>query len=148
MKYENELKKRVRAAGFQLPWEVAISAILLVFLLLYAVYPNKARAQHHHQFHQDFYKNWKEPGKDSSCCNARLMLEDLEGGAYEIGDCEPTEAKIIKGDWHVWVRQLKEWLRVPDEKIVRYPNPNIFDAHICWTPARGIICFRPPDTGG
>jgi len=22
------------------------------------------------------------------------------------------------------------------------------DAHICWTPARGVLCFLPPDTGG
>ena len=43
---------------------------------------------------------------------------------------------------------MKQWEKVDDTQIVRYPNPSIFDAHVCWTRSRGIICFKPPDTGG
>ena len=100
---------------------------------------------HHHPLHRDFYRHWKDPANPSlSCCNARI--ETPEGN--EVGDCEPSKAEIRNGAWYVWIRQTREWLRVPDGKVIRERNPNTFDAHICWTPVRGVICFVPPDTGG
>lgn len=99
---------------------------------------------HHHPLHQDFYRHWKDPANPSlSCCNARV-----EKDGQEVGDCEPSKAEIRNGMWFVWIRQTREWLIVPDAKIIRERNPNTFDAHICWTPLRGVICFVPPDTGG
>lgn len=141
-----ESDRIVRAAGFQTPIFIGIAAILAVFMVTFAVVP-KARAQehkHHSQFHKDFYQEWKVPGKpNESCCNARVEKEGVE-----TGDCEPTDAEVRNGQWWVWVRQIYEWIPVDDKKIVRYPNPNIFDAHHCWTPQKGTICFKPPDTGG
>jgi hypothetical protein len=26
-------------------------------------------------------------------------------------------------------------------------NPDVFDAHLCWSTGR-VLCFVPPDTGG
>lgn len=130
---------------FYSPWYLVVGVLLLAFMLVLATSPRKGWAQqHHHQYHQDFYQHWKVPGKpNESCCNARI-----EKDGHETGDCEPTKAEIRNGDWWAWVRQKNEWVRIPDEKIVRYPNPNIFEAHHCWTPQKGTICFKPPDTGG
>lgn len=99
--------------------------------------------QHHHPLHKDFYQHWKIPGTDRSCCNARVEVNGVESG-----DCEPTHAIIRNGRWFVWIRQIKEYLPVPDDRVLRERNPNVENAHICWTPASGVICFVPEDTGG
>lgn len=121
---------------------LAFGAVLQVFL------PLKARAQDHHPNHADFYKKWMRPdGSGLSCCDARM-----ERGGVETGDCEPTKAELRRGGdgvvrWHAWLRQESRWLEIPDNKLVRERNPNIFDAHLCWS--WGIIhCFSPPSTGG
>lgn len=115
---------------------------VLVALLCLLAMP--AFAQDHHPLHKDFYHHWRAPDNPhASCCNARIE----ENGEVR-GDCEPSQARIRNGNWEVWIRQTGIWLQVPDAKIIREPNPNIFDAHVCWTLERGIICFKPPDTGG
>lgn len=122
-----------------------ILAGLIVAAILIGMGSQCARAQDHHPLHKDFYHKWREPlNPERSCCNARII------GAFgvETGDCEPTQAEIRKGDWHAWIRQLNRFERVTDDVIVYERNPNIVDGHVCWTPARGIICFKPPDTGG
>lgn len=141
---DREIRYKATLAGqVNSPWHLAAAGILLLFVIGFLGTP-RARAQSHHDFHKDFYRNWVAPDNPSkSCCNARINTFGVESG-----DCEPTEARVVNGYWHAWVRQKKEWLRIPDEKIVRYPNPNIFDSHLCWTPQSGIICFRPADTGG
>ena len=99
--------------------------------------------RHHHPFHQEFYRHWKQPGTTESCCNARVVKNNVEEG-----DCEPATAEVRAGQWWVYVPQINEWVEIPDAKIIRERNPNIVDAHHCWTPARGTLCFVPPDTGG
>lgn len=105
--------------------------------------PPLAPAQNHHPLHQDFYRHWKDPVTGGSCCNARVEINGTE-----IGDCEPTRAKIVAGQWFVWVRQLNAYIPVPDIRVLRERNPTGQDAHICWQPNRGVICFVPEDTGG
>ena len=98
----------------------------------------------HARFHKDFYQHWREPGDpNASCCNARIEVD-----GHETGDCEPTQARVRDGHWQAWVRQTSRWEKIPDDKIIKERNPNTFDAHLCWTPSRGTICFVPPDTGG
>lgn len=97
----------------------------------------------HHEFHKDFYRHWLQPGTNKSCCNARVTVH-----GHELGDCEPTAATIRNGDWFAWNRLRGEWLRIPDSRILRERNPNVFDGHLCWTPDQGVICFVPPSTGG
>lgn len=118
---------------------LAFGAVLQIFL------PLKARAQNHHDFHKDFYRHWHpNDNPNTSCCNARIMQPD----GTEMGDCEPTQAEIRKGVWWFYVRQINEWIPVPDAKMIRERNPNGQDGHLCWTPERGAICAVPPDTGG
>lgn len=123
------------------------SNLLLATVLALLIAIGGARAQdapHHHPLHQDFYRHWMRPDGLGSCCNARMALPS--GG--EIGDCEPTYAEVRAGQWWAWVRQTSEWLMVPDSRIIHVRNPTGQDAHLCWTPAAGIMCFNPPDTGG
>lgn len=149
---EGEKDHAKRVPPLQSRWYLAVAGMLAVLMIAFASTP-RARAQdeaehkptdHHHPFHKDFYAKWKEPGNpNASCCNARI-----EQDGHETGDCEPSKAEVRNGDWYVWIKQVKKWERVDDNQIVRDPNPNIFDAHVCWTQSRGIICFKPPDTGG
>lgn len=118
---------------------------MLVFGLALSTCTAPVRAQdHHHPLHKDFYQHWRDPANPSlSCCNARIEGPD----GVEVGDCEPTQAKVFKGHWLAWVRQTGEWIVIPDAKVIRERNPNGQDAHLCWTPLRGVICFVPPDQG-
>jgi hypothetical protein len=121
-------------------------AILCAGVVAFGLIVDSVRAQgHHHPLHLDFYRHWKEPGSDPprSCCDARVNTHGVE-----TGDCEPTHSIIRNGHWFVWVRQLNRYEQVPEGKILRERNPNVENAHLCWTPARGIICFVPEDTGG
>ena len=104
-----------------------------------------ARAQDHHPAHRDFYRHFMQPGVSPplSCCDARIEKDGIE-----TGDCEPTRAEIRGGAWWAWLRQETRWLPIPDAKLIRERNPSGQDAHLCWTPARGVLCFLPPDTGG
>lgn len=100
-------------------------------------------ADQHHDFHRDFYRYWLQPGTNKSCCNARVTAF-----GHVIGDCEPTQAEIRNGAWFAWNRIEGRWLRIPENRILRERNPSGQDAHLCWTPEQGVICFVPPDTGG
>lgn len=103
-----------------------------------------ARAdEHHHPLHKDFYRFWKQPGTDLSCCDARIEAEGIE-----VGDCEPTRAEVRGGAWWAWLRQEGRWILVPDSRVIRERNPGGQDGQLCWTPASGVLCFVPPDTGG
>jgi hypothetical protein len=122
----------------------ALAAAVFLGLAVWGICDAVRAQDHHHPLHKDFYHHWRAPDNPhASCCNARV-----EKDGTEIGDCEPTEARIVNGNWQAWVRQLGLWLPVPDAKILRERNPNIFDAHLCWTQSRGVICFVPPSTGG
>ena len=119
-------------------------ALMLAAVEAFAQAPSPlGQGDHHHPLH-DFYRTWQRPDGLGSCCNARIVHPN--GG--ETGDCEPARAEVRAGQWWVWVRQIGRWLPVPDEKFIRERNPTVFDAHLCFTPANGIMCFSPPDTGG
>lgn len=126
-----------------LVWALMLAAALTLASWLVAV-PWPAAAQSGHaEFHREFYRTWKQPGSDKSCCNARITA-----WGQEIGDCEPTQAEVRAGQWWAWNRLQGAWLPIPDHRIVRERNPNVFDGHLCWTKESGVICFVPPDTGG
>lgn len=103
-----------------------------------------ALAQDGHARWHHYYQHWKQPGTDVSCCNAR-QTGPL---GIETGDCEPTRAEIRAGTWYAWERHLQTWLPIPEAKIIRERNPSTEEAHLCWTPSSGVLCFVPPDTGG
>lgn len=122
-----------------------LGTALMVVAVILAVWAFGAplRAQdHHHPLHKDFYQKWMRPGTNISCCQARV-----EKDGVETGDCEPTDAKIIDGNWWAYLRQENRYIQIPDAKIIRERNPNVTDAHLCWS--YGMVhCFVPPDTGG
>lgn len=119
-------------------------ALVVIMWCVIAAFKKQAHGQDHHPLHRDFYRTWKQPGTDVGCCNARMA--GPFGG--ETGDCEPTKGEVRNGQWFAWLRQESRWLPIPDAKVLRERNPNVFDAHLCWTPASGILCFVPPDVGG
>ncbi len=106
---------------------------------------SQAYAQHH-PLHEHFYQHWRQPGSGASCCNARITYP---GGA-ELGDCEPTDAKLVAGRWYARLPKQGPYIEVPDSKIIREINPTAdgTDAHLCWSPSQGVICFVPPFGGG
>lgn len=123
-----------------------LSVLFLMVAILGAIiatcHPRQIRAQHS-DHHRDFYRHWLQPGTSKSCCNARIMAF-----GHVIGDCEPTQAEIRNGSWYAWNRIEERWLLIPEGRILRERNPSGQDAHLCWTPEQGVICFVPPDTGG
>ncbi len=76
----------------------ALCAVVLFVLALTAAGAALAQTPHHHEFHQDFYRHWKQPGTGVSCCDARVTRD-----GQEVGDCEPTRAEIRAGAWWAWV---------------------------------------------
>lgn len=102
-----------------------------------------------------------QPGGKTGCCSATEY--SVEGHKHVRGDCEPTRAELRAGDWYARLRQedidegWPEWVRIPDEKIIRERNPSTEEGHLCWqrsvknqakNPEAGVLCFVPPDTGG
>ena len=116
-------------------------AVVLFVLAAMAAGAAMAQAPDHHEFHRDFYRYWKQPGSNASCCDARVTRD-----GRETGDCEPTRAEIRGGIWWAWLRQENRWVEVPDARIIRERSPNVTDAHLCWNGQ--VLCFVPPATGG
>lgn len=110
--------------------------VLATFIWVFAT-THKARAHEH-------YSDWKVPGTQGSCCNERV-----EKDGHETGDCEVARFEVREGNWYVYIRQLERWLPVPESTLLREknPDPSGIDGHVCWNPARSIVCARPP-TGG
>lgn len=115
-----------------------VLAVIFIVLAVVAF----AQTHHHHPLHHDFYRHWKQPNSNASCCDARV-----EKNGKEVGDCEPTRAEIRAGKWFAWLRQESRWVEVPDARIIRERNPNVTDAHLCWNHNK-VLCFVPPDVGG
>lgn len=133
------------------PSHAAVFAIVVALALL--IVTSRGRGQdhpHHHPLHQEFYRTWKQPGSEMSCCNARITVDGVERG-----DCEPTEAKPGVGadgkvHWFARLPKRGPFIEIPDAKILRERNPEQGgqNGQLCWTPGGGVACFVPPDSGG
>lgn len=101
----------------------------------------------HHHYHDSDYRYWKQPGTDVSCCSDQ--------------DCAPVRAELRQGQWFALRRsawfdavdemdraivEQGEWIAVPDEKIIRVPNPAVESGHLCYSMGK-VVCFVPPHTG-
>ena len=128
--------------------DIAVIAVACAgFAAIVAFVPQRARgqdAQHHHPLHHDFYRHWLQPGTGISCCDARVMKDGVE-----VGDCEPTDAKVVNGQWWAYLRQEQRYVPVPDDVILREKNPTQggTDGHLCYNYGR-VLCFVPPFGGG
>lgn len=76
----------------------------------------------------DWYESLKEPGTTYPCCS--------------IADCRPTEYRM--GDVGYEAYLDNQWIRVPDDRVLKnQPNP-VGHAVVCRSPANGsILCFVP-----
>ena len=140
--------------------------LLLLIILVFAAPMHAAFAEEpsghgdgHAQFH-NFYQSWKQPnvksydGNSISCCNAREADFNSKGVPIRImGDCYPTEFRLLPGG--KWIAKLaeedrffygREWIDVPDAKIIREKNPDLTgrDGHICIGTGGQILCAVPP----
>lgn len=89
-----------------------------------------AGAQHHHPpqhaaLHDEFYSTWFRPDdRRFSCCNKK--------------DCEPVEARVISGQWHVLRPADGKWLPVERTQLeTERDSPD----------GRNHACFQPPESG-
>ena len=105
----------------------------------------------HYQFHDTHYRHWKQPGTEFTCCSDQ--------------DCAPVTAEFRQGQWFAlrqaefilplsrWAQgqwlplRRSEWIVVPEERIIRVPNPSIEGAHLCYSSGK-VLCFVPPNTRG
>ena len=121
--------------------------LAVTFFAITAAVASKAEEIGHHQYHDSDYRYWKQPGTDISCCSDQ--------------DCAPVRAELRQGQWFALRRserfdaademdgailQRSEWIAVPDEKIIRVPNPAVESGHLCYSMGK-VVCFVPPHTG-
>ncbi|HYD07507.1 MAG TPA: hypothetical protein VEC60_17350 [Reyranella sp.] len=133
----------------------------LLFLGGYDAAAQDGHVHGHMQYHE-VYKTWCQPGhgpdcpKGYSCCDGR-EVEWQDGKATKIeGHCYPTEYRLNPTGKTSWIAKLApedvprfktEWLEVPDDRIVRYTNPDPTGqaGHICTHHLTDrVLCSRPP----
>ena len=108
---------------------IGILFFVIAFIWLYSM----SHAQEHrhgpHVLPDDlgrWYSSWMRPdNRMISCCS--LM------------DCEPTEARIVRGQWQAFSRRQNRWVDIPDSKIEREREVPV-GAHLCEN-ATGVLCF-------
>ena len=115
------------------------AAILALTLLAGSAF---AHPGHHHPpqhaaMHETFYKDWMRPdNRTLSCCSLK--------------DCEPVEAKIIGGHWHVLRPADQRWLRVPPSQVETERDSPDGRNHACFQPpglSDTVFCFLPAAGG-
>ena len=72
-----------------------------------------------------WYQSLRQPGTGTSCCS--------------LADCRTTDYRT-EGDNYLALINDK-WLVVPPDKILERADNPTGRAVVCWTPARGIMCF-------
>ena len=111
-----------------------------------------AYAQGHDEFH-DIYQHWKQPGTEISCCKGKVVINHWTNIPAVVGDCYPTIFQLIDGkrwiaklDAEDSIRLNKEWIEVPDSKLLREKNPDSTGTrgHICVARAGNVLCAVPP----
>jgi hypothetical protein len=125
----------------------ALTATLVAGTFVGAV---KSEEIGHYQFHDSHYRYWKQPGTELSCCSdqdcAPVKAEWREGRWFALRQAEgfaPADS-VGTGQW-VPLRR-SEWIPIPEDKIIRVPNPTVEGAHLCYSGV--VLCFVPPNVGG
>lgn len=94
---------------------------ILITLILFAI-----PAYAHDGMHDDWMKSLMRPDVGGSCCN--------------LTDCRVTEARLTKEGWEA-MNQLGQWVKVPNEKIIRGKDNPTGRPVLCWLPGQGVMCF-------
>lgn len=111
-----------------------LSAVAIGLLIGAALaHPGHHHPPEHASLHEQFYKNWQRPdNRNASCCSLK--------------DCEPVEARIIGGHWHVLRPADQKWLRVPPSQIETERDSPDGRNHACFQPpglSDTVFCFLP-----
>ena len=62
-------------------------------------------------------------------------------------DCRPTRVKFENGTWFAYIREIDEFVEIPENRIITdKPHPS-GSAVVCWMNS-GVLCFVPPEIGG
>ncbi len=72
-----------------------------------------------------WFQSLHQPGTGMSCCS--------------IADCRPTDYRMSGNHYEAFING--EWLTVPEDKVLQRTDNPVGRAVVCWTPARGIMCF-------
>lgn len=102
-------------------------ALRILVLILLAI-----PAYAHDGMHNDWMNSLIRPDIGGSCCN--------------LTDCRVTEARMTGEGW-VAQTQLGNWVKVPNEKIIRGKDNPTGRPVLCWLPSSGVLCFVEPPMG-
>ena len=83
-----------------------------------------------------WFRSLTQPGSGASCCD----LSDCRGASTRIG-AEGYEVLIAASTFPV---AYDRWVRVPNDRILHGKDNPLGRAVVCWTPAKGVICFVKP----
>jgi hypothetical protein len=111
-------------------------SIAVLLLLVTAAFAQHNHPREHAQLHDQFYHSLIRPdvpnAAPGSCC----------GGM----DCYPTQAEYRGGQWWALRREDKEWIPVPNERVIRDEISPDGRAHLCAT-VTFVYCFIPAPSG-
>ena len=97
------------------------------------------------------YRHWKQPGTDASCYSdqdcAPVTAEWRAGKWFGLRQAESFAVPDYQGRGERLPLKQSEWIAIPEDKILRVPNPTIEGAHLCYKGGE-VICFVPPNSGG
>jgi hypothetical protein len=86
-----------------------------------------------------WFQSLRQPGSGTSCC--------------DLSDCRPVGARIGPSGYEVLLTPAafpvaeERWVGVPAHTILHGKDNPLGRAVVCWTPAKGVICFvRPTET--
>lgn len=78
-----------------------------------------------------WFQSLRQPGTGTSCCS--------------IADCRATDYRTNGDSYEAFIDD--RWTIVPPDKVLQRADNPTGRAVVCWTPARGIMCFvRAADT--
>jgi len=72
-----------------------------------------------------WYQSLRQPGSGISCCS--------------LADCRTTDYRTDGSNYEALIDG--QWLIVPEDKVLQRTDNPTGRAVVCWTPARGIMCF-------
>lgn len=72
-----------------------------------------------------WFEGLRQPGTGISCCS--------------IADCRPVDYRVGADGYEVFIEG--QWHPIPADKILQGKDNPMGRAVVCWTPARGVLCF-------
>ena len=72
-----------------------------------------------------WFQSLKQPGSGVSCCS--------------IADCRQVEYRMSGGHYEALIE--RDWMAVPDDKVLQHQINPTGHGVVCYTPWQGILCF-------